>query len=118
MAYTIEGTQITLVRGDSLSLTVGIENEDGSAYTPAAGDSIRFALKRARMNQAGTEYSDAEPLIEKTIPNDTLILSLEPDDTKSLGFGTYDYDIELTKENGEVDTFIKASPFVLAKEVH
>lgn len=118
MAYKIEGTKITLVRGDSLKLIVGIENEDGTAYTPAEGDSIRFALKRTRMNVAKSEYDDRTPLIQKTIPTDTMALELEPTDTKSLGFGTYEYDIELTKENGDVDTFIQASPFILAKEVH
>jgi len=117
MAYKIEGTKITTVRGDTFRVMVNITNNDGTPYTPAEGDSIRFALKSTKMNAAKSEYEDRVPLIRKTIPVDTLVLELEPNDTKSLGFGAYEYDIEITKEDGDVDTFIQASPFILAKEL-
>ena len=106
--YKIDGTTITLTRGDSfycqLSLTRG-----GEAYTPDPSDTIRFALKK--------DYFDTEALITKTIPNDTLVLSLLPADTKTLAFGTYVYDIEITFADGDVDTFINEAIFTLAPEV-
>ena len=108
--YEINGTTITLTRGDSFYCQITMKNEDGTAYTPQQGDAVRFALKK--------KYQDTEPLIEKAIPTDTLILYLEPEDTKSLAFGEYVYDIELTKANGDVDTFIYESQFNIAKEVH
>ncbi len=40
------------------------------------------------------------------IPNDTLILRLESEDTAELPFGRYNYDIQLRMEDGTVDTFI------------
>lgn len=102
--YAINGTNITLTRGDSLYLTV-TATQNGETYTPAEGDSIRFAMKR--------NYTDTETVMVKTIPTDTMILHIEPTDTEALSLrATYVYDIELTKANGDVDTFIKGKFFI------
>ena len=114
--YKIDGNKITLTRGDSFYAEVGMKNGD-TPYVPVQGDKIRFALKHDKLNTQKTDYVDSEPLIIKIIPNDTLLLHLEPADTKSLGFGQYVYDVEIEYANGDVDTFIQAAPFVLAKEV-
>ena len=37
---SINGNTITLTRGDTLQATVSIKNADGTAYTPATGDSV------------------------------------------------------------------------------
>ena len=107
--YKIEGTSITLTRGDSFYCDISMK-EGHREYTPAQGDVVRFAMKK--------KYTDAEPLILKVIPNETLRLHLDPEDTKDLEFGRYVYDIELTKANGDVDTFICEASFEIAKEVH
>ena len=112
---SVDGNKITMTRGDTLRLKVGIV-VDGEEYTPELYDSIRFALKHSKLNATKTEYTDAEPLVLKDIPNDTLILELEPDDTKSLGFGKYDYDVQITFADGTVDTFI-SDTLKLTKEV-
>ena len=83
--------------------------ETGEAYTPQTNDVIRFGLKLTT--------GDAEPLIEKIIPNDTQVLHLEPEDTQNLKVQTYRYDVEITFENGDVDTFINDEEFTLAPEV-
>lgn len=114
--YKVEGTTITMTRGDTLLVQVGIIRDD-TPYTPVAGDSVRFAVKSG-LNARGTNFKESDPLILKTIPIDTMILRLDPDDTKSLDFGNYFYDIEITFANGIVDTFIPNSKFVLAPEVH
>ena len=90
---------------------------NGSAYTPEAGDSLRFALKHAKLNATRTDYQDAQPLIEKTIPTDTMLLRIEPTDTATLEFGEYAYDIEITFANGDVDTFIAEARLVITPEV-
>lgn len=108
--YKIDGSTITLTRGDSFYATVEIKNANGTAYTPQEGDTVRFALKEY--------YNDSEPTILKNIPTDSLVLYLAPEDTKDLEFGSYVYDIELTKANGDVDTFIYEAIFELSKEVH
>lgn len=108
--YSIQGTTITLTRGDSFAAVIGILTPTGEPYTPNEGDVIRFAMK--------SSFDDSSRvLINKVIPNDTLKLELEPADTKSLSYGTYVYDIQLTKSTGEVDTFITKAKFKLTEEV-
>lgn len=116
MSSTIKGTSITLTRGDTLRVKINI-TLDGEEYTPVNGDTIRFAVKHPVLNSKQTEYKDTTPLILKDIPYDTLILELEPSDTKSLGFGTYVYDIQITFADGSVDTFITQAVFKLTPEV-
>lgn len=106
---SINGTTISMTRGDTLRVTVGIKRSDGSDYTPETGDVIRFAMKK--------HYQDSETLVRKIIPNDTLMLYLQPSDTKSLRTGDYVYDIELTYASGDVDTFIANAKLTLLEEV-
>lgn len=119
MSYFIsDNNEITLTRGDTLKCTIVLtDDESGEAYVPVEGDSIRFALKRDKMNSKKTNYSDEEPLIRKNIPIDSLFLQLDPEDTKNLPFGTYVYDIEITFTDGTVDTFITTKKFTLTPEV-
>lgn len=109
MAYTINNKtkKISLVRGDTLRVQIGI-TKDGEIYTPSQDDYIRFAMKQS--------YNSSKVLLEKQISNETLILKLEPSDTKKLSFGEYVYDIEITLANGDVDTFIRGK-FELSPEV-
>jgi len=109
MSFSVKKNAITLTRGDTFKATISIANPDGTPYEPEEGDSIRFALKK--------RYEDDNVLIEKPIPTDTLILVLEPEDTKPLMFGDYVFDIQLTKANGDVDTFITKSRLTLTEEV-
>lgn len=118
MSVKIEGNKITMTRGDTLIAEVFITDSHGDPYYPESGDSIRFALKRPIMTSGNKEYKDREPLIVKTIPINTMILQIDPVDTKPLDFGKYVYDIELTYANGNVDTFITTAPFELSPEVH
>lgn len=103
--FSVEGTGIELVRGDTLILSLSIKQGDED-YIPNEGDVIHFALKRNSMNKDKTAYLDKTPLVEKEIPIDTLILRLDSEDTSELAFGKYAYDISITMANGIVDTFI------------
>ena len=107
----ISGKTIRMTKGDTLEVPVNIMTKEGLVYIPAAGDVIRFAMKKT--------YEDDEPLILKTIPNDTLILRLESSETKDLEVSKtpYVYDIELTTVTGTVDTFISGSLY-LTEEVY
>lgn len=109
MSYNVKGTTITLTRGDSFAAEVSIMKPNGEPYICSEGDSIRFALKKT--------IKDAEPLILKDIPIETMRLVLDPEDTKPLAFGNYIYDIQLTKSTGIVDTFITKSQLILTEEV-
>lgn len=116
MSSIIKGTSITLTRGDTLRVKINITLDD-EEYIPNSGDSIRFALKHPTMNSKQTAYKDINPLILKTIPYDTMVLQLEPEDTKSLDFGTYVYDIQITFSDGTVNTFITEAILKLTPEV-
>ena len=107
--YSVSGNVITLTRGDTFNATISIIDAQGSPYTPDAEDVIRFAVKR-------TAY-DRDPLINKTIDHETMMLTLVPSDTKSLDFGTYIFDVEITFADGSVDTFISGK-MNLTVEVH
>lgn len=101
--YEVKGNNIKLTRGDAFVTLVEIfqDEEQTEPYVPTEHDSIRFAMK--------LHYSDEEPLILKTIPNETLILRLEPKDTKDLDLLTYVYDVKITLESGDPDTFISGN---------
>lgn len=116
MSHIIDGNKIKLTRGDTLRLKVDVQI-DGEPYVPVTGDSVRFALKHPALNAAKTEYLDTTPLIKKDIPIDTMVLELKPEDTKSLGFGKYVYDVQITFADGTVDTFITKETFILTEEV-
>ena len=110
MTAKIQGTTITLTRGDTLRVVVGIFNPDGTEYTPLPGDEVRFAMKQA--------YNNKDLKIYKTIPIETLLLEIDPEDTKDLKQpGEYVYDIQLTHVNGDVDTFIANGKFKITEEV-
>ena len=99
---TIDGNNnITLTRGDTLTLTVGLA-KDGEPYVPEEGDVIRFALSKGYETDFGYEL-----LITEVIPNDTLTFTLTPTQT-SLEYKAYNYDIQITHSDGCVDTFISA----------
>lgn len=113
---TIEDNTITMTRGDTLKTEVSVIVDD-EEYAPADGDVITFAVKHSAMNTLKTAYTDAAPLILKTIPNGSLLLELMPEDTKGLGFGSYDYECEIVFADGTTDTFI-SDRLILTKEVN
>lgn len=110
--YTVKKTSIILTRGDTFKAQITITDKDGNPYEPQLGDTVRFAMKK------NYNDPDTQVLIVKDIPIETLILTLEPADTKDLDFGTYVYDIQLTTANGDVDTFIAKASLTLTEEVY
>jgi len=121
MSVKVENNIVHMTRGDTLKVRVDpiLVSDEGveTPYVPVPGDVIRFALKTPRMTYGDKQFKDPEPLIIKNIPIDTLILRLDPLDTKGFDFGQYVYDIQLTDSNGEVDTFITETAFYIEPEV-
>ena len=106
----IKNNAIEMTRSDSLVATVEI-TKDGEIYNPVQGDYIRFAMSKSYKSERKYVL-----LLSKEIPYDTLVLELLPEDTSDLDYGTYNYDIEITYDDGRVDTFI-SSTITLTKEV-
>lgn len=92
---------ITLTRGDTLTLTVALM-KDGEEYEVENDDVIRFALAKGYLGEPGYEFK-----LEKTIPHDSLTFTLSSQET-ALDYRSYNYDIEVTHGDGCVDTFISA----------
>ena len=109
---TLIGNTIYITKGDTLDLQVAIQNQDGEEYTPSENDRIRFAMKK--------KYTDLEPMIVKEISPDTLRLRIEAEETKRWKTSPtpYVYDIEITFEDGTVDTFIERQKLYVTEEVY
>ena len=111
MSVEITGSTIKMTRGDTLRAVLTLKDREGNVYTPLQGDVIRFAMKK--------DYNDANPIILKIIPHETMELVINPEDTKNLPQpSNYVYDMEITYANGDVDTFIKEAKLQITKEVH
>lgn len=105
--YRVNGTRITLTRGDTAFLEVDLY-KDKEVYVLQDGDVVRFAIKK--------DTKDENCLIRKELTKDAdgnLVLEIEPSDTKTLPFNLeYKYDIELTTAQGKVYTFLKGELYL------
>lgn len=113
----VNGKKITMTRGDTAEFDIQIVKKVDKKlykYEPEEGDTLRFAVKRS--------YTDKTPVILKNIPIDTMVLTIDPEDTKKLGFGNangrYVYDIELVFANGNVETVIPRGELLILEEVY
>ena len=112
MGYRIDedDLRIVMTRGDTAKISIGIKfKNSGEDYDPDPDDILRFSVKKY--------LSDRNPAIVKDIPVSTMILTIDPDDTKNLSFGYYHYDIQLIKSNGDTDTIIEDRILELSPEV-
>lgn len=109
MSYTIKGNIIHLTRGDTFDAKITIRQpETKQLYIPKDTDRIFFGVKK--------RIDDDFCVIYKQIPNDTLILHLDSDDTRYLDLGYYWYDVQLTTQDGTICTFIPKTQFKLTGE--
>ena len=109
MSYSVKKTTITLTRGDTFHANIIMHDSDGEPYYPVEGETIRFAMKK--------DYSDPEPLLLIDVPIETMELIITSEDTKELPFGNYVWDMQITRLNGDIDTFITKASLVLTEEV-
>lgn len=99
MSSSVNGSSITLTRGDTFVSDLTILDTRGEPYVPTTDESIRFEMRKYK--------TDVIPLLAIDIPiRDPLRLEISPEQTENLPYGYYVYDITLTKANGDVDTFI------------
>lgn len=108
MLLVTSSGEISLTRGDTARLTVSVTNDNDEPYVIQAGDTLTLSVKRSIKD---TEFA----FQKKIIGGDTFYI--EPEDTDSLDFGKYKYDVEITTENGEVYTVIPPTVFKILEEV-
>lgn len=116
MGFSVIRNRISITRGDSAQITLTIRDRvTGRPFVPGTDDRLTFTVKR--------ELSDEVPVVVKTLDNGIIrqktdcLLFLLPEDTASLPFGTYRYDVELVLASGYTDTVIPPSPFIVTGKV-
>jgi hypothetical protein len=97
-----------LTRGDTAYLTIPIKTATGEDYVLQKDDNLTMSVKR--------RVKDDEYSFQKVVTGNNTI-HITPEDTASLPFGSYSYDIQLNKGNGDVYTIIDVSTFELLTEV-
>lgn len=107
---------ITLTRGDSAELQLSIKDADNNDYD-FSNDTVKFGVKRSAL--------DTTPAMLVKEFDENGKIYFDPDDTKSMQFGDYLYDVtvyhtETDAEENEVTTVctvINAARFTLAWNV-
>lgn len=101
--------KIYLTRGDTAYLEISITDETGNAYELSDGDKIIFRMKQST--------NDKNLILEKEFNTEILRLELKPEDTMSLKFGKYRYEVELVTGAGEHFTVIENSELEITSEL-
>lgn len=104
--FYITGNNIEMTRGDTLHAVINMRDPLGVISYPETGDVVTFNAMLTR---------DGEAVITKTIPHDTMTLTLDPEDTEELAYGRYIFTVKITRANGDVDTFIDGGTLTLVK---
>lgn len=111
---TINGTNITLTRGNTAELLILPTNEDGTPYILEENDKVLFTVK----NGIGKEMLQKE--ISSTAQDaetGEITVVLSPEDTIRMNPQAYTYDVLLVTASGDAYTFIPQSAFEITLAV-
>lgn len=108
----IQGNSLSMVRGDSESIVVSFEDSNGLSIPLVTGDIIYFTVKPS----VNTSIKSFQKVVT-TFVDGKAVIEILPVDTKTLRFGIYVYDIQLSRSDETVRTIIPASKFKLSAEV-
>ena len=103
----IEGTTIYMTRGDDAEIQIDITDLSGEKYVLKDGDVLKLTVKKTvkEYDTAFEVVADADGLF-----------TISASDTKSLEFGKYVYDVQLTSD-GKIQTVVPCSNFMIEAEV-
>ena len=110
----IQGTNISMTRGDSEGIKVTVKDTLGNVVPLVTGDTIYFTVRENILNK---QRKIIEKIITEFDDGEGINNNLNPQDTNDLRFASYVYDIQLTRENGTVKTIIPPSQFIITGEV-
>lgn len=107
----IVNNQITLTKGDSaiLNLTIYFPNME-EQYELMDGDIVTFSITDKTQC-----FGESKIVVKKDFQQNEI--QLKPIDTKYLSCGKYEYDVQLTFKNGDVNTIIGPELFYLTTEI-
>lgn len=108
---TVNGTKLSMTRGDSETITVIC-----SAAPFEVGDVLTMTVR-----EDGEDGEYGSIVLQKTVSefeaDGTAIINIAPNDTSSLDFTDYIYDMQVTRADGTVTTIIKPDTFTITEEV-
>lgn len=101
----LSGTNITMTRGDTESLTIRCSEPfaEGDAVTMTVRESADGPVE---FRKTVTEFDGGEAVIV-----------IDHEDTMAMDFATYRYDIELTRASGAVTTLVRPANLTLTEEI-
>lgn len=107
----IVNNQITLTKGDTaiLNLTIYFPNME-EQYELMDGDIVTFSITDKTQC-----FGESKIVVKKDFQQNEI--QLKPIDTKYLPCGKYEYDVQLTFKNGDVNTIIGPELFYLTTEI-
>lgn len=103
----VKNNEIYLTRGDTASFTLDIVDDNRAKYEITDDDQILFTVKRST--------SDTAVILQKAVVDKTI--TIKPAETAGLPYGTYYYDVQLSRPDGFVATVITPTHFTICEEV-
>lgn len=97
----VKGNSLSMVRGDSESLIISMESDDGTLIPFQEGDTVYFTVKTSTM----TEDKTLQKIIT-VFQEGIAIAPIDPIDTKLLNYGSYVFDIQVVFRDGTVTTIV------------
>ena len=108
----ITDKNIFMTKGDTAILSLTIYDKKGEKYIPNYNDVCLLTIKKY------TSQSAPSAQIKGTADGENVRFEIKPEDTSNLVCGEYVYDIQVKFDhNGDVNTVIPLSKFVLMQEV-
>lgn len=101
---SVDGTTITLTRGDTETLAVAVTDASGQPYELQEGEYIEFVAK--------AKPTDAEPLIRKVTTDGSI--TFDRADTWGLSVGKYAYNIRVEDGTSSYHTIIEGKLSITA----
>lgn len=108
----ITDKNIFMTKGDTVRLSLTIYDKKGEKYIPSFYDVCLLTIKKYASQSAPSAQ------IKGTADGENVKFEIMPEDTSNLACGEYVYDIQVKFDyNGDVNTVIPLSKFVLMQEV-
>lgn len=109
----VNGTDMSMVRGDTESITIKMQDKDGVKVPFVDGDILYMTVKRS-----GTTTRKILQKVVNSFTDGNAEIFISSEDTKNIPFLEYVYDIQVNRiEDGSITTIIPASKFVLNEEI-
>lgn len=109
----INGTDIYMTRGDTEAITVVLHDKNEDIIPFASGDTVYFTVKQSTQ----TTIKSFQKVVTVFTPEGEAVIEIDPEDTKTLKYDDYVYDVQMVRSADGVTTVIPPSKFTIGEEV-